>query len=142
MQELCTVADLALRAIKVTLWSLGQAISIFVVQECHPWLNLSDMRETNKYKFLDSPISQAGQEFCPAILGSTEADGGYKTHPAPVARYCLHPAASCRTPACLSPKAPSCGLHLCSCAATAVASTQATAWSWPYESGTAHLCPC
>lgn len=35
-------------------------MSTLVVQEQHLWLNLADMRETNKYCFLNSPISQAG----------------------------------------------------------------------------------
>lgn len=43
MQDLCTVMDLVLQATKVNLW-----------------LNLVDMRETNKHKVLNSPISQAG----------------------------------------------------------------------------------
>lgn len=50
------MTDLALLATKVTVHSLGQ----MVVQECHLSLNLADMRETDKYSFLDSPISQAG----------------------------------------------------------------------------------
>ncbi len=35
-------------------------MATLVVQERHLWLNLADMRETDKYCFLDSPISQAG----------------------------------------------------------------------------------
>ncbi len=60
MQELRTATDLALRATKVTALSLGQAMSTLVVQERRLWLNLVDMRESDKYHFLDSPISQAG----------------------------------------------------------------------------------
>ncbi|XDV16444.1 hypothetical protein PO909_016155 [Leuciscus waleckii] len=40
--------------------SVDQAMSTMVVQECYLWLNLADMRETDKYWFLDSPISQVG----------------------------------------------------------------------------------
>ncbi len=31
-----------------------------VVQECHLWLNLAEMKDANKARFLDAPISQAG----------------------------------------------------------------------------------
>ncbi len=40
--------------------ALGQTMSTLVVQERHLWLTLGDMREANKHRFLDSPISQAG----------------------------------------------------------------------------------
>ncbi len=35
-------------------------MSTLVVQERHLWLTLADMRESDKHRFLDSPISQAG----------------------------------------------------------------------------------
>ncbi len=60
LQELRTATDLALRATKVTARALGQTMSTLVVQERHLWLTLSDMRESDKHRFLDSPISQAG----------------------------------------------------------------------------------
>ncbi len=60
LQELCTATDLALRATKVTARALGQTMSTLVVQERHLWLTLADMRESDKDRFLDSPISQAG----------------------------------------------------------------------------------
>ncbi len=60
MQELRTATDLALRATKVTARSLGQTMSTLVVQECHLWLDLADMSESDTHRFLDSPISQAG----------------------------------------------------------------------------------
>ncbi len=53
-------ADLALRATKVTARALGQTMSTLVVQERHLWLTLADTRESDKHRFLDSPISQAG----------------------------------------------------------------------------------
>ncbi len=40
--------------------ALGQTMSTLVVQEHHLWLTLADMRESDKHRFLDSPISQAG----------------------------------------------------------------------------------
>ncbi len=51
LQELRTATDLA----------LGQTMSTLVVQERHLWLTLADMRESDKHRFLDSPISQVGQ---------------------------------------------------------------------------------
>ncbi len=60
LQELRTATDLALRATKVMARALGQTISTLVVQERHLWLTLEDMRESDKHRFLDSPISQAG----------------------------------------------------------------------------------
>ncbi len=60
LQELRTATDLALRATKVTARALGQTMSMLVVQERHLWLTLADMRESDKHRFLDSPISQAG----------------------------------------------------------------------------------
>ncbi len=80
LQELRTATDLALRATKVTARALGQTMSTLVVQERHLWLTLADMRESDKHRFLDSPISQAGLfgpgGLCPTVLRRTEADGG------------------------------------------------------------------
>ncbi len=59
-QELRTATDLALRATKVTARALGQTMSTLVVQERQLWLTLADMRESDKHRLLDSPISQAG----------------------------------------------------------------------------------
>ncbi len=60
MQELRMATDLALRATKVTARSLGKAMSTMVVQERHLWLNLAEMKDVDKARFLDAPISQAG----------------------------------------------------------------------------------
>ncbi len=60
LQELRTATDLALRVTEVTARALGQTMSTLVVQEHHLWLTLADMRESDKHRFLDSPISQAG----------------------------------------------------------------------------------
>ncbi len=59
MQELRTATDFALRATKVTARSLGKAMSTMVVQERHLWLNLAEMKDVDKARFLDAPISQA-----------------------------------------------------------------------------------
>ncbi len=52
--------DLALRATKVTARAVGRAMSTLVVQERHLWLCLADMRDTDKVRFLNSPVSQTG----------------------------------------------------------------------------------
>ncbi len=59
MQELRTATDFALRATKITARSLGKAMSTMVVQERHLWLNLAEMKDVDKARFLDAPISQA-----------------------------------------------------------------------------------
>ncbi len=58
MQELHTATDFALRVTKAR--SLGKAMSTMVVQERHLWLNLAEMKDVDKARFLDAPISQAG----------------------------------------------------------------------------------
>ncbi len=60
IQELRTATDFALRATKVTARSLGKAMSTMVVHERHFWLNLVEMKDVDKARFLDAPISQAG----------------------------------------------------------------------------------
>ena len=60
LQEACNATDLALRATKVTARSLGQVMSTLVVQERHLWLNLADMRESDRAQLLNSPVSQDG----------------------------------------------------------------------------------
>ncbi len=60
MQELRTATDFVLRATKVTARSLGKAMSTLVVQEHHLWLNLAEMKDVDKARFLDAPISQGG----------------------------------------------------------------------------------
>ncbi len=60
MQELRTATDFALRVTKVTARSLGKAMSTMVVQERHLWLNLAEMKDVDKARFLDAPISQGG----------------------------------------------------------------------------------
>ncbi|KAL0163565.1 hypothetical protein M9458_039318, partial [Cirrhinus mrigala] len=60
LQKLCSATDYALRATKVTAQALGKAMSTMVVQERHLWLNLAEMQDAEKVRFLDAPISQAG----------------------------------------------------------------------------------
>ncbi len=53
MQELPTASDFALRVTKVIAFPR-------VVQEHHLWLNLVEMKDVDKARFFDAPISQAG----------------------------------------------------------------------------------
>ncbi len=43
-----------------SLYELGKAMSTMVVQERHLWLNLAEMKDVDKARFLDAPISQGG----------------------------------------------------------------------------------
>ncbi len=105
LQELHTATNLALRVMKVTVWALGQTMSTLVVQEHHLWLTLTDMREVDKHRFLDSPISQAG------LFG--EAVEGFAQQFSVAQKDC--------GTVCSLLRAPSCCLHLCSSSATAAA---------------------
>ncbi|KAL0199155.1 hypothetical protein M9458_007695, partial [Cirrhinus mrigala] len=60
LHELRSATDYTLRATKVTTQALGRAMSTMVIQEHHLWLNLAEMRDAEKVRFLDAPISQAG----------------------------------------------------------------------------------
>ncbi|KAI2665879.1 Transposon Ty3-G Gag-Pol polyprotein [Labeo rohita] len=79
LQELRAATDFALRATKVTARSLGQVMSTLVVQEHHLWLNLAQMADVEKTRFLNAPVSQAddtvedfAQQFS-AVQKQTEA---------------------------------------------------------------------
>ncbi len=48
--------DLALQATKVT----AQSLSTLVVQDCHIWLCLADMKEQEMAQFLNAPVSETG----------------------------------------------------------------------------------
>ncbi len=58
--EFRAATDLALRATKVTARAVGRAMSTLVVQERYLWLCLADMSDTDKVRFLNSPVSQTG----------------------------------------------------------------------------------
>ncbi len=125
--ELRAATDLALRATKVTARAVGRAMSTLVVQERHLWLCLADMRDTDKVRFLNSPVSQTGlfddavenfaQQFSPVQKQS---------HPVTAVHCCIHSTAG-STPAYLSPRATPCDCPRTRAAATA--STQAAPWS-------------
>ncbi|KAI2645254.1 Gag-Pro-Pol polyprotein [Labeo rohita] len=48
LRELRSATDYAFRATKVTAQALGRAMSTLVVQECHLWLNLAEMKDAEK----------------------------------------------------------------------------------------------
>lgn len=54
------INDLALQATKFMAWSLGQVISTMIVLDLHLWLNLAEMRDTDKVHLLDAPVLQSG----------------------------------------------------------------------------------
>ncbi len=80
MQELRTATDFALRATKVTARSLGKAMSTMVVQERHLWLNLAEMKDVDKARFLDAPISQGGL-FATPSRASPSSSRRYSSRP-------------------------------------------------------------
>ncbi len=59
-KENCTRVDLAPWVMKVTVQSLGEAMPTLVIQKHHLWLNLVEMRDVDKVRLLDVPVSQAG----------------------------------------------------------------------------------
>lgn len=60
MQELRTGTDLTLGAAKVMVRAMGRTMSTLVVQERHLWLNLAQMRDAEKVRFLNASILQGG----------------------------------------------------------------------------------
>ncbi len=64
LQELHAATDLTLRATKVTVRSVGRAMSTLMVQEHHLWLGLADPHR---------PLRRHSQELRPAVLSCTEA---------------------------------------------------------------------
>ncbi len=105
------------------------------------------MRESDKHRFLDSPISQ-GRPI-------RRSGGGFANSSPPHRSRRRRFDTSCPGGPLLSPphrrlqplrllvaRAPSCCLHLRSSSATTAACTTAAAWSWPQETGAARLRPC
>ncbi len=102
------------------------------------------MRESDKHRFLDSPISQAGL-FGDAVesfaqqFSAAQKQTEVVRHPALAALCCHHPAAGCSPSACSSPRAP----PVASTSAPARPQQQpSSAWSWQQEKGAARLSPC
>ncbi len=130
LSELRTATDLALRATKVTARSLGRAMSTMVVQERHLWLCLADMKEVDKARFLNAPVSQT----CSATRWRTSPSSS------PLHRSRLRqsgtscPGVQLLPPPCRRPRSRS-------RAVDAAASSQAAPWSRPQGSRPAHPGP-
>ncbi len=81
--ELRSATDLALRATKMTAQVIGRSMASLLVIELHLWLNLTEMKDADKFSFLDSPVSLV---FGPAVKGFaqrfTEVVPGNATLPA------------------------------------------------------------
>ncbi len=147
MQELRTATDLALRATKVTARALGQTMSTLVVQERHLWLTLADMREADKHRFLDSPISQAGlfgeavEDFAQQFSAAQKQTEAFRhILPRRSAAVSTPPPAAAPPSARRRGRPPAASTSARS--ATTAACTTAAAWSWPQETGAARLRPC
>ncbi len=127
LSELHTTTDLALRATKVKARSLGRAMSTMVVQERHLWLCLADMKEADKARFLNAPVSQTSlfgdavenlaQQFS-AAQKQTEAIGhilprrvaAASTRPLPRSRHSSLQQSSAVEPAAGQPPRPGLGM--------------------------------
>ena len=70
-RDLRSATDLALRATKATAQAIGRSMANLVVLERHLWLNLTEIKESDKVAFLDAPVSPSGL-FGPAVEGFTE----------------------------------------------------------------------
>lgn len=70
-RDLRSATDLALRATKATAQAIGRSMANLVVLERHLWLNLTEIKESDKVAFLDAPVSPCGL-FGPAVEGFTE----------------------------------------------------------------------
>ncbi len=77
--ELRAATDLVLRATKVTARAVGRAMSTLVIQERYLWLCLADMRDTDKVRFLNSPVSQTGL-FGDAVENFTQQFSAVQKH--------------------------------------------------------------
>ncbi|CAM4628207.1 unnamed protein product [Leuciscus chuanchicus] len=60
VSELRRATDLSLRATKETAKSIGRSMAALVATERHLWLDLSDIKDKEKYVLLDTPVSTQG----------------------------------------------------------------------------------
>ncbi|XP_077058206.1 uncharacterized protein LOC143710852 [Siphateles boraxobius] len=70
-RDLRSATDLALRATKATAQAIGRNMASLVVLERHLWLTLTDIKDAERTKFLDAPVSSTGL-FGPAVKGFSE----------------------------------------------------------------------
>ncbi|CAM4629912.1 unnamed protein product [Leuciscus chuanchicus] len=69
--DLRSATDLALRATKSAAQAIGRNMASLTVTERHLWLTLSDMKESDRATFLDTPVAPSGL-FGPAVKGFSE----------------------------------------------------------------------
>ncbi len=124
LSELRTATDLALRATKVTARSLGRAMSTMVVQERHLWLCLADMKEVDKARFLNAPVSQTGL-FGDAVENFAQQFSAAQKQTEAIRHILPWRAAAASSAPCRRPRPRT---------ADAAASSQAAPWSRPQGS--------
>lgn len=78
-KELCTVTDLALSVTKATSHAIGKAMANLVVLEHHLWLNLTEIRDTEKITFLNSRSLQRDYLALP-LTGSLNSSQIHRRH--------------------------------------------------------------
>ncbi len=71
LRDLRSATYLALSATKDTTQAIGRSMSSLTVLERHLWLTMPEMKEEDKFPFLDAPIS-SGSLFGPAMEGFAE----------------------------------------------------------------------
>ncbi len=104
-----------------------------VVQERHLWLNLAEMKDVDKARFLDAPISQAGL-FGDTVDSSRQYSSRSRQSSTPAPAWCtIHRCPRGQASVCPSPWVPSCVLQ--SCSAPGRIDTLASASSLSQESG-------
>lgn len=70
-KDMRSATDMALRATKTTAQAIGRNMAVLTVMERHLWLTLTDMKDTDKSTFLDSPTSSTSL-FGPSVKGFAE----------------------------------------------------------------------
>ncbi|ROL42561.1 hypothetical protein DPX16_13968 [Anabarilius grahami] len=56
LKKLCSTTYLVLRTIKTTAQSISHVMGSLVVLDCHLWLTLTDLKDSDKVVLLDTPI--------------------------------------------------------------------------------------
>ncbi len=70
-KELRRTMDLALRATKVTARAIGRNMGNLVLLDCHLWLTLTELKDSEKTALLDAPVNPSGL-FGAAVVTFTE----------------------------------------------------------------------
>ncbi len=70
LRDLRSATDLALCTTKTTAQAIGCSMSSLIVER-HLWLTMTEMKEADKFPFLDAPVS-SGSLFGPVVEGFVE----------------------------------------------------------------------